>query len=198
LDALMPMFKAAITLFIVLDPIGEVPVFLSLTAEATPAARRRTFLLAWAVALGLMFVFIFAGKQILDVFRITLQDFQIGGGLLLLLIGLKLVNGGHLVSEHDEAAAGVIPIACPLLVGPGAITTGLVFVQLYGLLMTFGAVLLAFLATFIVLMAASEINRILGRTGTNILTRIMGILLAAIAVQLMRSGVIAVIRSLRP
>jgi multiple antibiotic resistance protein len=192
----MPMLKAAITLFIVIDAVGLVPVFLSLTDDATPSARRRTFLVAWLVALGLMFLFIFAGKQILDVFRITIQDFQIAGGLLLLLIGLRLVSGGHLVSEQDEASAGVIPIACPLLVGPGAITSGLVFTQLYGLWITFGAVIMAFIATLIVLMAASGINRFLGRTGTNILTRIMGIILAAIAMQFIRTGVIAVIHSL--
>jgi multiple antibiotic resistance protein len=190
------MLEAAITLFIVMDAVGLVPVFLSLTAGATPPARRRTFLIAWAVALGLMFLFIFGGKQILDVFRITIQDFQIAGGLLLLLIGLKLVSGGHLVSPDDEASAGVIPIACPLLVGPGAITSGLVFTQLYGLWIAFGAVLIAFLGTFIVLMAASGINRFLGRTGTNVLTRVMGILLAAIAMQFIRTGVLAVIKSL--
>jgi len=192
-DALMPMLKAAMTLVIVLDPIGLVPVFLGITRDATPSGRRRVFLLAWAVALGLMFLFTFAGKQILDVFRITIEDFKIAGGLLLLIVALKLVNGAHLVSGEDEASGGIIPIACPLLVGPGAITTGLVFMQVYGLWTTFGAVLIAFLITFVVLMLAGVFYRILGKTGSDIVARVMGIILAAIAVQFVRSGILALI-----
>jgi len=190
---LVPLLKGALALWIVMDPLGNVPVFVALTRERTPAERRRVLFLAWVVALIILMVFVVGGRWVLRVFGIELADFEIAGGALLFIIALRMVTRGH-PDTGDDGAPGIIPIACPLLVGPGAITTTLVLLGVHRFPIVLGAVLLAFAGTLPVLWFTDVLNRLLGRTGSSVVARIMGIIIAAIGVMYVRQGILAVIR----
>jgi multiple antibiotic resistance protein len=190
---LAPLLKGALALWIVMDPLGNVPVFVALTRERTPAERRRVLFLAWVVALIILMVFVVGGRWVLQVFGIELADFEIAGGALLFIIALRMVTRGH-PDTGDDGAPGIIPIACPLLVGPGAITTTLVLLGVHRFPIVLGAVLLAFAGALPVLWFTDVLNRLLGRTGSSVVARIMGIIIAAIGVMYVRQGILAVIR----
>lgn len=186
------LLEATISIFIIMDPIGNVPVFMALTEYKEREDRRRLFQIAVVTAYVLLLVFTFAGTWILQLFKITLADFQIAGGLLLLAISLKVLTVGYYISPETESI-GAVPLACPLLVGPGAITAAMVANRLYGMETTVAAVTIAFVATAIILSFGEGIYRLLGKTGSSIVSKIIAILIAAIAVQYIRVGIAAVI-----
>ena len=187
------LLKATMALLIILDPVGLVPIFMALTHGATPEERRAIFSRAAIVGFALLLIFTFAGTGILRLFGITLSDFKIAGGILLLVIALRIINEAH----YGEAAGerpGVVPLAVPLLVGPGAITTTIVLIGTYGLWVTFAAVVISFGISFLILRYVGTLYRLLGKTGSDVVAKIMGLLLAAIAVQFIRQGVQEVFR----
>lgn len=186
------LLEATISIFIIMDPIGNVPVFMALTEYKERGDRRRLFQVAVVTAYVLLLLFTFAGTWILQLFKITLADFQIAGGLLLLAISLKVLTVGYYISPETESI-GAVPLACPLLVGPGAITAAMVANRLYGVETTVAAVTIAFIATAIILSFGEGIYRLLGKTGSSIVSKIIAILIAAIAVQYIRVGIAAVI-----
>ncbi len=187
MDILTPLLKSVAALFIILDPIGLIPVFLALTLNHTPEEKRTILTRATLVALLLLLIFTFTGTGILRFFGITISDFKIAGGILLLVIALRIINEAH----YGEAGGGtgIVPLAVPLLVGPGAITTTIVLIGLYGLWITFAAVLITFALLFIIFRYANLLYRVLGNTGSDVVAKIMGMLLAAIAVQFIRQGI---------
>jgi len=193
-DIIYPLLKGALALWIVMDPLGQVPIFVALTREQIPAERRRVLFMAWVVALIILIAFVLGGHWVLRVFGIEMADFEIAGGILLFLIAVRMVTRGH-PDTGDDGASGVIPIACPLLVGPGAITTTLVLLGVHKFPIALGAVALAFAGTLPVLWFTDVLNRLLGRTGSSVVARIMGIIIAAIGVMYVRKGVLAVIAS---
>ena len=190
---MLKMLQGALALWIVMDPLGQVPIFVALTREQTPAERRRVLFLAWVVALIILIAFVLGGHWVLRVFGIEMADFEIAGGALLFVIALRMVLRGH-PGDSEDRTSGIIPIACPLLVGPGAITTTLVLLGVHGLWITLGAVLLAFAATWPVLRFTGVLYRLLGHTGSHVVARIMGIIIAALGVMYVRKGILAVMR----
>ena len=187
----MAVLKGALALWIVMDPLGNLPIFIALTKDQTSAQRRQLLLLAWVVALAILVAFAFGGMWVLGVFGIRLADFEIAGGALLFIIAVRMVLQGH-VSPGGESSEGVVPIACPLLVGPGAITTTLVFLGVHKVWLTLGAIMLAFAGTLPILLLTDWLYRLLGRTGASVIARIMGIIIAALGVLYVRRGVLAV------
>jgi multiple antibiotic resistance protein len=181
------LLKATTALFIIIDPIGLIPVFMALTHNATAAERRTILRRASLVAFLLMLLFTFAGTGILNLFGITLSDFKIAGGILLLIIALRITSEAH-YTESEHEPAGVVPLAVPLLVGPGAITTSIVLIGTYGLWITVAAVVITFMISFLVFQFVGILFRVLGTTGSDVVAKIMGMLVAAIAVQYMRQG----------
>jgi multiple antibiotic resistance protein len=192
-DVMIPLLKGALALWIVLDPVGNLPIFVSLTRERTSLERRRVLFLAWLVALTILIVFVFGGRWVLGIFGIEMADFQIAGGALLFVIALRMVLRGH-PGDVEDHTTGIVPIACPLLVGPGAITTTLVLLGVSGTWITLGAVLVAFAATWPVLRFTDALYRLLGHTGAAVVARIMGIIIAAMGVMYVRHGVLEVLR----
>ena len=189
-----------VTLWVILDPPGLLPVFIGLTATMTPKERKQAATRASLVALGVIAVFAIFGKFILKYLQISVQALQVSGGLLLLLVALQLLMG-----EHDEVDQGkprnmnvaVVPLGTPLLAGPGAIVAMMVAVQdASGIdYVAVGAALVtAMAAVFLFLRFASAIHRVLREAGTILLIRIAGVLLAAIAVQMMADGVLGFIK----
>jgi multiple antibiotic resistance protein len=179
-------------LFIILDPLLSVPIFAAMTKGQTPTEIHKQAFIAVAVAGGLMFLFLIFNRMIFDILGLDIPSFQIAGGILLFLLGIQEALGieiGH-GKEHTKTAAGVV-IGTPLLCGPGTITTVLLLSRDYGILIPFIAITLALLATWLVLYFAEKIQHILGDVVTDIMGKVLGILVAAIAVKIIASGILA-------
>jgi multiple antibiotic resistance protein len=194
--------EAFVTLFVITDPPGSVPIFLALTGAMTPAQRKRAAWQAVALAAGVIVVFAVAGRQILFYLGVDLPALQAAGGLLLLLVALELLTG-HASDPDRQATSNValVPLGTPLLAGPGAIVATMLFVQradraadylALGL-----AVLLVFGLVWVTLRFSGVILRLLRPGGIEVLTRIAGVLLAAIAVQLVADAVAAFVAGYR-
>jgi multiple antibiotic resistance protein len=189
-----------VTLLVIMDPLGNVPIFLSLTQGYPPARRRR---LAWQsvlVAGGVIAVFALVGKQILEYLGITVPALQASGGLLLLLVALGLLLGWSQSQERvDEVNVALVPLGTPLIAGPGAIAATIVFVrEAHGAkdALAIVAALAAVLALlYLSLRFSLELRRVLRDGGIHLLTRVFGLLLAAIAVQLIANGAIGFARA---
>jgi len=191
-----------VTVLVIMDPLGNIPIFLSLTADEPPAVRRRWAFQAVAVAAGVILVFALFGQQILSLLGISLPALQIAGGLLLVLIALELLRP---TAEEvaAEAARGrnvaLVPLGTPLLAGPGAIAATMLYMRQaddVGSALSVVAALLAVLAVvYLVLRYSVLLGRLLKDNGIHLISRVMGLLLAAIAVQLVASGIAEWIRT---
>ena len=191
ISAIIYCFSA---LFVILDPLLSVPIFTAMTKGQTTSEINRQALIAVAVAGFLMYVFLFFNFLIFDVLRISLPSFQVAGGILLFILGMQMSLGIDIgkVKDTSKSVAGVV-IGTPLLCGPGAITTVLLLSKDYGILIPAIAIGLSLLATFIVLKYSSFIQKVLGETVTDIMAKVLGMLVAAIAVKIIADGVIALI-----
>ncbi|MFD1504415.1 MarC family protein [Georgenia yuyongxinii] len=188
------------TLFVIMDPPGTVPVFLALTSTMTARQRRTAARQATVVAFGVILAFTLFGQYILDFLHISVPALQLAGGLLLLLVAMELLTGK--AEEPQPSGSGVnvalVPLGTPLLAGPGAIVAAMLAVQEGGdSVAGWAAIGLALVGIHLVLWAsmrfAGVIHRVLGDGGTTLVTRIAGLLLAAIAMQLMVDAVFAFI-----
>jgi multiple antibiotic resistance protein len=186
-----PFLKSLVALFIITDSPGNIPFFLGITEGQTLAERRKIFTTATFAGFVLLITFLLAGTAVLDLFGVTLDDFKIAGGILLFWIAIEVMLRGRINIEHKEEV-GVVPMGSPLLVGPGAITTSLVLLKLYGYAVVISAIVVCFLAIWLVLYYAESIHRVLGKNGSLILTKIISILIASIAVQFIRQGITAI------
>ncbi len=189
-DPFGDLLKATVALFVIVDPIGLVPVFSNLTKSLNGPERQKMFRVVIYTAAGLLTVFALVGQELLVLFGIILPSFQIAGGLLLLLLSLDILFRGERFAKpgsHDDI--GVVPIAFPLLVGPGAITTTMIALGAYGLLVTLGSIVIVMLLTWVVMKQTDRIHRLLGRTGSAVIAQVMGVFIAAIAIQLIIGGI---------
>ena len=191
-EILSEIVYAFAALFIILDPLLSVPIFAAMTKGQTPAEIHKQAFIAVAVAGGLMYLFLIFNKLFFDILGLNIASFQIAGGILLFLLGIQEALGieiGH-SKEHTASAAGVV-IGTPLLCGPGAITTVMLLSKDYGFLVPFIAITLSLIATWLVLYYSENIQRILGEVVTDIMGKVLGMLVAAIAVNIIASGIMA-------
>jgi multiple antibiotic resistance protein len=193
-DLLPGIIYSFAALFIILDPLLSVPIFAAMTKGQSPSEIHKQAFIAVAVAGGLMYLFLIFNKLIFDILGLNMPSFQIAGGILLFLLGIQEALGieiGH-CKEHAKTAAGVV-IGTPLLCGPGTITTVMLLSRDYGLLIPFIAITLSLLATWLVLYYSEFIQRILGEVVTDIMGKVLGMLVAAIAVKIIASGIMALV-----
>ena len=190
--------EAFVTLFVIMDPPGTIPIFLSLTRGRSAKTIRRAAWQAVAVSFGVISVFAFFGQGILHYLHISLPALQCAGGLLLLLVALELLTGKE--SEPNvvaETNIALVPLGTPLLAGPGAIVATMVFSKEVENWATFGAVALGVvgvhLAIWLAMRYSLPILRLIRASGVLLVTRIAGLLLSAIAVQLIADSVRAFI-----
>jgi multiple antibiotic resistance protein len=191
----------AITLWVVLDPIATVPLFLSVTGHETAAGRRRIAARATLIAGVILTIFVTAGQIVLTALGISLASFQVAGGIVLLSVALKMILGeGPQDTEPDRGKAksgsdvAVFPVAMPFIAGPASIMAVVMLTdndrfgvaeQARTTAVMFGVLLLV----YVTLRASETVLRVLGATGINVLTRIMGLILAALAVQSILGGI---------
>lgn len=210
LDAVLEVgFNSFLLLFVTLDPIGVTPMFAALSAHLSEPARQRTATRAVLLAAAILLVFGLGGAHLLAALGIGLPAFRIAGGSLLFLLAIDMVFARHsglrstTRGEYHEAEhrqdISVFPLAFPLLAGPGALTTILLLTTgqrgepvLLGVVL--GALAVVLLLTWAVLRLAGPLLRVLGETGANVIGRLLGLLLAALAVQFMIDGVTAVLQ----
>jgi len=191
-------WEVFVTLFVIIDPAGTVPVFLGLTRGRSDRDRKRLAWQATVVAFGVIVVFALFGRTILDYLGVSLAALEGAGGLLLLLVALELLTGKAgepTAAELDRANVAFVPLGTPLLAGPGAIVATMLFVQrVHGAGDGFalaGAMIAVALAIWLAMRFAAVVRRVLTDNGVELLTRISGLLLAAIAVQLVANSGIA-------
>ncbi len=201
--------KILVAVLVIVNPLGAVPFFISLTTNSTPAERRRipntTSLSIAVVLVGSALI----GEGLLAFFGISIASFKVGGGILLMLMAVSMMQARQsrsrqtreeaLEAEEKENIA-VVPLAIPLLAGPGAISTVIIYSSQsshplhYLLIMASGIVVAA--AVWLALQSAERVARLLGTTGINIAVRLMGILLAAIAIEFIASGAVTLLPGL--
>jgi len=190
LDFISELTRAIIALFIIVDPFGNIPIFVGLTENITEAQRRKTFNTAMLVAFILLLVFAFTGQEIFTIFGVSIYSFEVAGGILLLIIAVRiLISGFHEPTEESPESLGAVPIAMPLLVGPGAITTSILNLQAYGIIISILAVIIVLSVTWVILRFIDGIYKVLGKTGSVVIARVMALIIAAIAVQYILTGI---------
>ncbi len=186
--------RATIALIVVMDPIGLVPIIVSLTSGIGREEQKKMLKVTLYAATAILISFAIVGQQVLNLFSISIANFSVAGGLLLLILSLQLLLKGFDVYAGKEDIA-VIPLAFPLLVGPGAITVLMLSLQKYGIVIALSSAFIAIIFTALVFWSINSIYRILGRTGSLIVAKIMAILTAAIAVDFIVEGLRDIIKS---
>ncbi|HSS68374.1 MAG TPA: MarC family protein [Nocardioidaceae bacterium] len=192
------MGESFITLFVIMDPPGAIPLFLSLTQGRSQAQRRKAAWQATVVALAVIVAFALFGRQILSYLHITLPALQCAGGLLLLLVALELLTGREQdLSASRDVNVALVPLGTPLLAGPGAIVATMVFAERVHDVADFvalaGGVIGVHVVLWLTLRYSTLIVRLIHESGILLVTRISGLLLSAIAVQLIADSVRAFI-----
>ena len=185
------------SIFVALDVIGTVPMYLSVTQGLGRQQRERVVNTSMAVALGVALVFVFLGQAIFRHIGIQLFDFKIAGGLVLLLVSLADLVGGPDTVHRSTGSSGIVPLAVPLISGPGVLTTLMLQVGNAGYLVTMAALLLNYALAWVVLRKCDSVTRVLGKDGTVVLSKISALLLAAIAIAMVRTGVFEAIAEFR-
>ena len=190
-DFVSGLIYAFAALFVILDPILSVPIFAGMTKGQSSREIHKQAFIAVTVAGILMYIFLVFNTAIFSILGLTLSTFQIAGGILLFLLGMEMALGIDLckTTEHIPTAAGVV-IGTPLLCGPGAITTVMLLSNDYGILIPFVAITLCLAVTWIILYYSAAIQNILGTVVTDIMGRVLGMLVAGIAVKIIFSGII--------
>ncbi|MCR5866134.1 MarC family protein [Aquincola sp. J276] len=201
----MDLLKPLIALLAIVNPIGAVPFFITFTQHFTREQRRHTIRVSSFSAFCVIAVSAVAGLKIIEFFGISIASFQVGGGTLLLISSLQMLNAQQPETKPSDLAEGeakadagasiaVVPLTVPLLTGPATISTMVIYAEKtrtvfeHAVLVGYGVVI--GLATFLVFSAAGRIAKALGRTGINVMTRLMGLILAAMAVELLADGMV--------
>ncbi len=193
--------KFFIALLAIINPVGTIPIFINLTANQDKLTRRRNGTLA-ATSMGvILLVVLFSGEAILRFFGISVGSFRVGGGILILLMAISMLHAkvSNVKQTKEEAldsaereSVAVVPLATPLLAGPGAISTVIFYAQRYPTithsLCLFGVIVLLAGLTALLFRLAPTIARMLGKTGINVVTRIMGLIMAAMGVEFIANG----------
>lgn len=181
-----------VTLLVIMDPVGAAPIFIAMTRHLTPAERQRAALRATAAAALLVIGFALIGRALFDYLEVSVESLSIAGGLLLLLVALEMLRGIDEPSADTEDVA-LVPLATPLVAGPGAIATVIVLSErnpdAAGRVGVIAGIVAAVLAIGLTLLVAERVGRVLPASLISFLTRVFGLLLSAIAVQLVVDGV---------
>ncbi|ARD84057.1 6TMS neutral amino acid family transporter [Ferroplasma acidiphilum] len=193
-----------VALFAIMNPIGAVPILITLTDGYSLKERKEVIRRSVYMASGMVFGFMFLGVYIFDILGISIYDFEIAGGILLFKVGFDMLQGKTSTTKitnaeqqdsADREGIAIAPIGTPLLAGPGTITTAIIYfnragIDIFSRLMVVLAVILVLILAFIILRYSLPIFQKIGKTGSIVISRIMGLLLTAIAIDLITTGII--------
>ncbi|CAL4321861.1 UPF0056 membrane protein YhcE [Buchnera aphidicola (Neophyllaphis podocarpi)] len=189
-------FKFFIGLFVLVNPIGIMPIFISMTSRQKSKDRNKTNLIANLSSAIIMFISLLFGNFILNIFGISINSFRISGGILVSIVAMSMITGK--INKKDKNTKNledisVIPLAMPLISGPGVISSIIIFsthhYNILGLLFSSFIIVLFSVLCFLFFLLAPSIVKILGKTGINILTRIMGLLLMSLSIEFIINGI---------
>ncbi len=191
------LVKVAVTLFVVIDPMGVLPLYLSITRDSTEVQRRRIARRAVIISFGVLVAFLFAGGALLYGLGIEINSFRISGGVVMFMYALQMVFDSQ--NRHKQGAPeeghdiAVYPLAIPAIAGPGSMMTVVLMAEQYASSITMNLLIclimgLILLATWLFLRFAGKIQHLIGSTGASIISRVMGLILAAMAVQTVLTG----------
>lgn len=183
-----------VPLFVAVDALGLLPVFMGLTQELPRARIRRIIFESVITAMIVALAFLFIGKGILTLLGITVADFMIAGGALLFVLSLSdLIAAEKRRLQADQEEVGAVPLGVPLMVGPGVLTTTILLINQYGMIPTVSATIVNIVIAGMVFWMSGSINRILGRAGTRTISKLSSLILAAIGVMMVRKGIMLLI-----
>lgn len=189
----MTVFSAALLLFLVMDPLGNIPLFLTALKKVDPARQSRVIVRELLVALGFLVFFLFAGRYILELLNLSEPAISAAGGIILFLIAVKMIfpTPLHTLQEESDDEPFIVPLAIPYVAGPSALATELLLMSKepeywYAWL---GAMLMAWTASSIILFYSSKMRRYLNDKGLKAMERLMGMILITIAVEMFMSGI---------
>lgn len=198
----MSLLSIALSLFLLMDPIGNIPFYISFLKGVNPQRQRAIIVRELAVALGIIILFNFLGDGLMRFLKIQQDAIQIAGGIILFLLCLKMIfPSGHDPSEHLPHGTGepfIVPLAVPLVAGPGVLAAVMIYSrqEMNGWVMV-GAILIAWSASLVILIASSWLKNILGWRGIVAMERLMGLILTLIAIEMFLNGIRTFTTSLR-
>jgi multiple antibiotic resistance protein len=201
----MDIYKPLVALLAIVNPIGVIPFFIHFTQGFNREQRQRTIRISAFTAFLVIAVSALAGLQIIEFFGITLASFQVGGGMLLLISALQMLNAKQAESSAEDltdanskidagSSIAVVPLTIPLLTGPATISTMVIYAEKtrhwWEVLVLVGYGVVIGLAVWVAFSLSGRIARVLGKTGINVMTRLMGLILAALGVEIMADGLL--------
>jgi len=186
---------AFVTLFVAVDAIGILPLFISLTEDVAPRERRRIIVQSLVTAVVVAIVFVFFARKVFDLIGIHVYDFMVAGGVLLFAIALLDLVSGRKFARQVETV-GAVPLGIPLIVGPAVLTSSLILADVAGLAPTLTAIVLNIAIAGAVFLGADLFTRLLGQAGSRAVSKVASLILAAFAVMMIRRGIVAILAGL--
>jgi len=195
-DIIRELALTFVPLFVAMDPVGNLPIFLALTQEGTATHRKKTANLATLTAFGVGLLFVAVGKAIFSLLGIEVTDFLMAGGIILLILAIRYLITGKAVEIGDVSASetiGVVPLGTPLVVGPAVLAALLLLMGRHHITIVLFSFILNLVIQWVLFKQATRIVAVLGRTGVSAISKVIMLLLAAIAVKMIREGILAIL-----
>jgi multiple antibiotic resistance protein len=185
-----------VPLFVAMDPVGNLPIFLAFTQQGTARHRKKTANLATLTAFGVGLLFVAVGKAIFSLLGIEVTDFLMAGGIILLVLAIRYLITGKTLETDDVSASemiGVVPLGTPLVVGPAVLAALLLLMGRHHIAIVLSSFILNLVIQWVLFRQATRIVAFLGRTGVAAISKVIMLLLAAIAVKMIREGILAIL-----
>lgn len=195
-DIIRELALTFVPLFVAMDPVGNLPIFLALTQEGTASHRRRTTNLATLTAFGVGLLFIAVGKAIFSLLGVDVADFLVAGGIILLIVAIRYLVMGKTLETKDLSASaviGVVPLGTPLVVGPAVLAALLLLMGQHHFAIVLSSFILNLVIQWALFRQANRIVALLGNTGVAAISKVIMLLLAAIAVKMIREGIASIL-----
>jgi multiple antibiotic resistance protein len=195
-DVIRELALTFVPLFVAMDPMGNLPIFLALTQEGTATHRKKTANLATLTAFGVGLLFVAVGKAIFSLLGVEVADFLVAGGIILLILAIRYLITGKSVEIGDVSTSetiGVVPLGTPLVVGPAVLAALLLLMGRYHIAIVLSSFILNLVIQWALFRQANRIVAFLGETGVSATSKVIMLLLAAIAVKMIREGILAIL-----
>jgi len=186
---------AFVTLFVAVDALAILPLFVTLTEDLSPRERRRIIVQSLVTATVVAIAFVFFARKVFDLIGIHVYDFMVAGGVLLFAIALLDLVSGRKFARQVETV-GAVPLGIPLIVGPAVLTSSLILVDVAGIAPTLTAIVLNIAIAGAVFLAADVFTRLLGQAGSRAVSKVASLIMAAFAVMMIRRGIVAILAGL--